>query len=227
MSRQTNREKYIESAYQAYGPNGVIDFVPPSLGSAYNESIYAQAGFPGYQHPLGYQYPTQYPTQYVPSPYMGTQFPLASQPIQPILPTPLQEEAPNTSDLHERINAKIDSIISSQRASVQDQKADILGSQIERLTRKVQKLSVSMEDKRRLEDTFCRALSAKQGKENIEPLDDSDEEAQTVDARMRDNDIADRLRRLAAESRAAEQRGGSRLQDRLPEERRSRRVPDW
>ena len=128
MSRPTNRDKgYLESAYQTYGPNGVIDFVPPHLGSAYMEpSIYAQAGFPGYQQPLGYQY-QGYSSQYAPATYAlsapattyPASFPMAAPPVA------CQEET-SSKDLHERINAKIDSIISSQRASAQDQKADLL-----------------------------------------------------------------------------------------------------
>lgn len=202
MSRPTHRDKgYLESTYQAYGPGGVIDFAPPHLAAAYGEpSIYAQAGFPGYQQPLGYQYAPTYP-----APTYPASFPLAAPPVA------CQEEAVSTQDLHERINAKIDSIINAQRASAQEQKADLLGSQIERLTRKVQKLSASMEGRR--EDGFCHALAAKQrgGGDEEEELESHENR---VESRLRDESIASRLRRLAAESK-------------LRERRAEQHIPDW
>jgi hypothetical protein len=211
MSRPTNRDKgYLESTYHAYGPNGVIDFVPPNLGSAYCEpSIYAQAGFPGYQQPLGYQYP-QHPGAYpLSAAYPHSAYPLSAPAPYPAsfpLAAPTCQEEP-TRDLHERINAKIDSIISSHRASAQDQKADILGTQIERLTRKVQRLSASVE--------------GKHGMGSLEAEDDSEEDKEgRVESRVRDNEIASRLRRLAVESKMRER------SERL-EERGRRNIPDW
>lgn len=197
----------MESSYHAYGPSGVIDFAPPHLACAYGEpSIYAQAGFPGYQQPLGYQYSPQYPapvTYPASYPLSAQAFPMAAPPLA------AQEEPVNTKELHERINSKIDSIISSQRANAHDHKADLLGSQIERLTRKVQKLSASMEKRR--EDEFCHALGA-ETKVNNADSDDDDDGNSGMRSRMRDNDIANRLRRLAAESKMRE---------------RQERVPDW
>lgn len=178
MSRPTRDKSYIDSAYSNYGPSGVIDFAHPQLACAYEPSIYAQAGFPGYPQPLGYQYAPcpPYPPTHLAQPYAA-----------PVV----KEEPLDTGELHERINAKIDSIISSQRASAHEHKAEILGAQIERLNRTVQKLSDSMEKRRG--DDFCHALAAetKAESDDEEPL-------------RRDDDIASRLRRMASKRRGAD-----------------------
>jgi len=180
MSRQT--PKQLE--YQAYNPNGVIDFIPHLAGSYnqdpfYQPNIYAQAGFPGYtnagfpgytnavfpgsnnpgfpgypQPPLGYSYPYPCPA-----------------------PATLSASNDDAEDLRERINAKIDSILSTQRSNqkkLQDQKTDLLNQKIDTLTHKVQTLSSS--------------ISETNADKKLSSLDDAE--------------IARRVRKLASEGKA-------------------------
>ena len=140
---------------------------------AYQPSIYAQAGYPGYAMPArlcdDYQV-YQPPANYVPPP----QYPAYEQGMSQNV------GARETEDqLREKINSKIDAIIEAQRASTKDQRADQLSSQIERLTRKVQKLSSALErESPRAEAKLSSGLSS-------------------------DADVADRLRSLAEESKKA------------------------
>jgi len=142
-------QHHLASAYD----NQVIDFlhVPVSqLGQAYTlpESIYAQAGFPGY--PVGRlglaydadssyptnmpSYPTNTPTdpnnlQAVPSPYPGTQPYPAGQPME------------SEAVLNQRINSKIDDIIAEQRRQKDlqlHQKIESISSRVDNLHQNLQ-----------------------------------------------------------------------------------------
>ena len=195
MSRPPTRDQqYIESSYAP----PVIDFVRP-LESPYTQpSVYAQAGYPGYQ-PVSMQYPYQapgytasqypsYPGAYpVSAAYPACPTTVASAPValayhpaysQPT--TVASAYAPDTEAqrLHSSVNARIDSIIEAQRDSAREQKDKALGSLVEKLTRKVSKLEQKL---------------------TSEPLAQEDSDAK----------ISERLRALAAESRRRE------------------RIPDW
>ena len=199
MSRPPTRDQqYIESSYAP----PVIDFVRP-LESPYTQpSVYAQAGYPGYQ-PVSMQYPYQAPgytasqyqaypapttvaSAYPPSAYPASVASAYPAPVASAYPHPVYAQpttvasayAPDTETqrLHSSINARIDSIIEAQRDNAREQKDKALGSLVEKLTRKVSKLE--------------QKLAAP------EPL-------------ASDAKISERLRALAAESR------------------RRKRIPDW
>ena len=187
MSRPPTRDQqYIESSYAP----PVIDFVRP-LESPYTQpSVYAQAGYPGYQ-PVSMQYPYQAPG-YTASPYqaypapttVASAYPPSAYPASvasayphPYQPTTVASAyAPDTETqrLHSSINARIDSIIEAQRDNAREQKDKALGSLVEKLTRKVSKLEQKLQAP--------------------EPLAQEDSDAK----------ISERLRALAAESRRRE-----------------------
>ena len=201
MSRPPTRDQqYIESSYAP----PVIDFVRP-LESPYTQpSVYAQAGYPGYQ-PVSMQYPYQAPgytasqyqaypapttvaSAYPPSAYPASVASAYPAPVASAYPHPVYAQpttvasayAPDTETqrLHSSINARIDSIIEAQRDNAREQKDKALGSLVEKLTRKVSKLEQKL---------------------TSEPLAQEDSDAK----------ISERLRALAAESRRRE------------------RIPDW
>jgi hypothetical protein len=198
MSRppRVNRND-LSSAYN----QPVIDFVNKGypVGTHYEPSVYAQAGYPGYiqagYYPpqAGYQAydPGMYQT--MAQPYQPYQ-PMA-QPYQPMAQAyqPVSYQQPTYSSLssgetedqmREKINAKIDAIIEAQRESSKEQRADLLSTQIDKLTRKVHKLSAALEQK-------------------------SSPRAEHLSA---DADVAEQLRALAEESKEAMSR---------------RKMPDW
>ena len=188
MSRPPTRDQqYIESSYAP----PVIDFVRP-LESPYTQpSVYAQAGYPGYQ-PVSMQYPYQAPG-YTASPYQAYPAPttVASAYPSSAYPAPVASAYPHpaysqpttvasayapdteTQRLHSSINARIDSIIEAQRDNAREQKDKALGSLVEKLTRKVSKLEQKL---------------------TSEPLAQEDSDAK----------ISERLRALAAESKRRE-----------------------
>jgi hypothetical protein len=165
----------------------VIDFVNKGypVGTHYEPSVYAQAGYPGYiqgQYQAGPPYPGYALSQaYDPHMYQTIAQPYQYQPIsQPAYQQPTY--APLSSgeteeQLREKINSKIDAIIETQRENSKEQRAELLSSQIDKLTRKVQKLSTALEGQR-YEKPKAEPLSA-------------------------DADVAERLRALAAESKEA------------------------
>jgi hypothetical protein len=94
------------------------------MGNAYepDHSIYAQAGFPGYQN-----YPTS--TQFTQAPY--TQFTQA--PYQPL-----------ESEVHDRIRSNIDAIMENQKSAL----TKLISSEdIKQLSDRVDKLSRNLHDK--------------------------------------------------------------------------------
>ena len=192
-------QQYIESSYAP----PVIDFVRPLESPYTRPSVYAQAGYPGYQ-PVSMQYPYQapgytasqyqaypapttvasaYPSSAYPAPVASAYpAPVASAYPHPYQPTTVASAyAPDTETqrLHSSINARIDSIIEAQRDNAREQKDKALGSLVEKLTRKVSKLEQKLQAP--------------------EPLAQEDSDAK----------ISERLRALAAESRRRE------------------RIPDW
>ena len=168
--------------YSMYSPSGVIDFIP-HLASSYNQdpsyqpSIYAQAGFPGYTN-AGFPGPN---TGYNNAGFPGYPQPPLGYTYQYPCPAPatLAASTDDADGLRERLNAKIDSIISTQRSNMrklQDQKTDLLNQKIDSLTHKVQSLSSTI-----TETNADKRLSS---------LDDAE--------------IARRVRKLASEGRTKE-----------------------
>lgn len=185
---------YVGSQYaQPYGNSYAIG--SPYHTEAYQPaSIYAQAGFPGYSqlpcHQLAAQ-PEYVVPSYPPAPPYETDA------------DPGIGARQSSDQIKEKINSKIDAIIEAQRSSAHEQRADQLGSQIERLTRKVQKLSSALEHK-----SLPPALGASASPYHQEHI------ASSHDL------VAERLRRLAAESRLAAEAG-------KPESKGRDRVPSW
>ena len=172
MSRppRVNRND-LSSAYN----QPVIDFVNKGypVGTHYEPSVYAQAGYPGYIQ-AGY-YPPQAGYQAY-DPGMYQPMAQAYQPVSYQQPTYSSLSSGETEDqMREKINAKIDAIIEAQRESSKEQRTDLLSTQIDKLTRKVHKLSAALEQK-------------------------SSPRAEHLSA---DADVAERLRALAEESKEA------------------------
>ena len=145
MSRPPNHQQ-LSNSYNNNNRSGLIDFVnvPCQLGQPYDEgyhpSIYAQAGFPGYQqynnhyNELGAQmnpYPIASPA-YLPydngytNGYSNT---YSGNNISSSMP-PVESEAV----LHQRINDKIDAIIQAQKETVLNSKIESLSTKVEQLS---------------------------------------------------------------------------------------------
>jgi outer membrane murein-binding lipoprotein Lpp len=153
MSRPTQ----TDNTFIAAPRRGVIDFVSaPALYPA--EDVYVQAGYaaagpvgytmagypqgpgqPAYmQAPYTVQQPAMpqgYPVTYAGSPYYA--YPVAAAPVQ-ALSQPVSQPQITEDSLQQKVDAKIDSIMTAH-------KADMLSQQISRLTDKVQKLSNHMD----------------------------------------------------------------------------------
>ena len=141
MSRPPNHQQLSSSYSNSNNRGGLIDFVnvpcqlgqPYDEGYAYHPSIYAQAGFPGYQqcnnnnpaYPLAApaylpydNYSGNYGNNYGSSNTVGSSMP------------PVESEAV----LHQRINDKIDAIIQAQKETTLNSKIESLSNKVEQLT---------------------------------------------------------------------------------------------
>ena len=160
MSRPPNQHHHLSSAYNNNNNrNGLIDFVnvPMNLGQPYMDgeafypSIYAQAGFPGYNNNNNNNNNNQLGAYFQPQPIasqaflpsdMGAQFgggqcgsgQCGGGQFGVSMGAPYGTPVESETVLHQRINEKIDSIIQSQRDNM-------LTSKIESLSGKVQQLS--------------------------------------------------------------------------------------
>jgi outer membrane murein-binding lipoprotein Lpp len=245
MSRPPNHNTNNNVLCSAYSNNrnGLIDFVntPMSLNQPYmDESIYAQAGFPGYPAPLGAAYQPMYGHPMPPP--MPLAAPAYLQPPPEYLRTampPVETEAV----LHQRIDEKIDAIIQAQKEHQLNSKIDSLNSKVEQLTHnlasnahisshlsypvessdaahihrlssKVEQLSQSLEvanEQRRLQAQFDRADSPRVPAAFMKsPFAD---QSLHISSEPSDAEISRRLRRLAAESSMRQQRSDCKIPD--------------
>ena len=162
MSRPT----HTDTNYIAANRKGIIDFVGAPVNTIYPaDDMYMQAGFT----PIGPSQPVYTMAGYPPGPgqpagYVQTPYPIPSAATMPGYPVTYTNSpyytytvAPNVNadvaqrsiaakspiteeNLQQKVDAKIDSIMSAH-------KADMLSQQISRLTDKVQKLSNHIEYK--------------------------------------------------------------------------------
>ena len=246
MSRPPNHQQ-LSSSY-SNNRSGVIDFVniPCQLGQPYEDgyhpSIYAQAGFPGYQ---------QYPN---PNQLGAAMYPMAGPAYLPYdnninnvnsgigssMP-PVESEAV----LHQRINDKIDAIIQAQKETVLNSKIESLSSKVEQISSNLS-ATISSENTHTSDAAHIQRLSSK-----VEQLSQSLEMAQMahsmsglsslnnsrtiqspyspsfppsdlpvhISSEPSDQEISRRLRRLAAES--SMRAGGNGRDD------SAYKIPDW
>ena len=188
-------------------------------------SVYAQAGFPGYQQPPYYPGVS---SAYCHNPYpVGGMMGLAGSytPGVPCPTTAVPYLAPGIASgaatasatqplatqeseevLRERINAKIDSILHAERVSRQERQGEAMASQIEQLHRKVQKLEM----------------------QSTRPSSDVADHLHS-----RDEEITRRLHSLSAESARAErqteraERAERTERAEKADKRQRDRIPDW
>ena len=218
MSRPPNQ--YTASQYDPrYHTGETIDFKVPAIGVPYQcdpgdyhpASVYAQAGFPGYaQSP---QYQQQLNAGYAYNPNFHPQ--VSSQYYPPISAPQPGYPALDGEAVQERIRNNIDAIMETQKTA-------LLNSKLELLTNKVQSLAQNIESS---ESSNVRSLSEKverlsrnmsdgDSASHIKSLSEKVERlSRNIEMNQRpleslssttDNEIARKLRRLAAESAPSE-----------------------
>ena len=230
MSRPPNHREHrtIDSAYH----NGVIDFTPktrpnpmmgsqmpnatpqmmgnqmyqpypsPYMGDELPPSVYAQAGFPGYAQPAGYAQPIAAPYPVYPE-HMGP----AS-----LHPSLQSSAAPNAEELRERIDQRIDSILNSQKTAALGSQLDKLSERVSRLTQDLVSTQHSARQQSPRRSSPPRRTESSYGDSTFH--DGLSSEAE-------DENIARRLRALAAESSMRAERADKR------KGRLGSGMPDW
>ena len=234
MSRppnNTQREPNLESMYS----RGVIDFVHQGypLNAPYpypcNEegfvspSVYTQAGFPGYQHTSQLHQLSMAPPGYPPSQQisMGSPYHVYTDPMVPAQSIQAQPhlKVENSTDIQERINAKIDSIINAH-------KTETLSSQINQLNTKIEMLTEMQKTKapHQLNEPYQRSRLSSDAydRDTMHRLSRLSEESMASSKKLSsdisDSQITRQLRKLAADSaKRANERSTSRGSD----------IPDW
>ena len=251
MSRPPNHQQLSNPYINNSNRSGVIDFinVPCQLGQPYEDpyhpSIYAQAGFPGYQP---YNNPSQLGAAVYPvaaSAYLPYDNSVHTNSVSSSMP-PVESEAV----LHQRINDKIDAIIQAQKENVLNSKIDSLSTKVEQISNNLSsKSTLSSENNSHLSDAaqihiltnkveqLSQSLEIAQmahGNNTINSLNNSrtmqspyspsfpphpSDLPVHISSEPSDQEISRRLRRLAAES--SMRAGGNGRDD------SAYRIPDW